>query len=224
LTGTLTREKRDDLLDATRGSFLSQALEFAPGQLASEVRFIRYFGQYFKYFPLSEPSPVPFSSGLQRPRLVFASGIRLGLVKGLGGQEVIPSERFFAGGGTTLRGFKQDTVGPLGPLGNPTGGEAVFILNNEIRFPMFSIFDGVGFLDLGNVYSKIRCPSSEGNLGENITPPCSSFNPFNVRKSAGFGLRLRTPFFLLRLDYGVKLDRKPGESFGALFFSIGQAF
>jgi outer membrane protein assembly complex protein YaeT len=207
LTGTLTREKRDDLLDATRGSFLSQSIEFAPGQLASQVRFVRYFGQYFKYFPLNEPSPVPFSGGLQRSRLVYATGIRVGLAKGLSGQEVIRSERFFAGGGTTLRGFKQDTVGPVDPLGNPAGGNAVVILNNEIRFPMFSIFDGVGFLDLGNVYPKV-----------------TDFNPWNIRKSAGFGLRLRTPFLLLRLDYGVKLDRKPGESFGDLFFSIGQAF
>jgi outer membrane protein assembly factor BamA len=87
------------------------------------------------------------------------------------------------------------------------GGEAVFILNNELRFPLVSVFDGVGFVDLGNVYLKV-----------------SDFNPFDVRKTAGFGLRLRTSFLLLRLDYGFKLDRKPGETRGALFFSIGQAF
>jgi outer membrane protein assembly factor BamA len=38
------------------------------------------------------------------------------------------------------------------------------------------------------------------------------------------GLRLRTPYFLLRLDYGVKLDRRPGEPASRVFFSIGQAF
>jgi len=35
---------------------------------------------------------------------------------------------------------------------------------------------------------------------------------------------VRTPFLLLRLDYGFKLDRKPGEGRGKLYFSIGQAF
>ena len=40
----------------------------------------------------------------------------------------------------------------------------------------------------------------------------------------GFGLRIRTPYFLLRADYGLKLDRKPGEPLGKFFFSIGQAF
>ena len=113
----------------------------------------------------------------------------------------------FAGGGTTLRGFAQDRVGPVDFLGDPAGGNALFIINNEIRFPMISIFDGVGFLDVGNVY-----------------PTVSDFNPFDVRKSVGFGLRVRTGFMLLRFDYGLKLDRKPGESRGGFFFSIGQAY
>jgi outer membrane protein insertion porin family len=46
----------------------------------------------------------------------------------------------------------------------------------------------------------------------------------DLRKSAGTGLRVRTPYLLLRLDYGFKLDRRLGESRGAFFFSIGQAF
>ncbi len=120
---------------------------------------------------------------------------------------MIRSERFFAGGGTTLRGFKQNGVGPKDDIGVPAGGEAVFLVNNEVRFPLFSIFDGVGFVDLGNVYATI-----------------SDFNPFSIRKAAGFGIRVRTGFLLLRLDLGVKLDRKPGESLTGLFFSIGQAF
>jgi outer membrane protein assembly factor BamA len=62
-------------------------------------------------------------------------------------------------------------------------------------------------VDLGNVYDSV-----------------SNFDPFDLRKSAGFGLRMRTPYFMLRADYGFKLDRKPGESRGAFFFSIGQAF
>ena len=72
---------------------------------------------------------------------------------------------------------------------------------------MFSIFDGVGFLDVGNVYATV-----------------SDFDPLDVRKAAGFGLRVRTPFVLVRFDYGFKLDRRPEESRGAFFFSIGQAF
>ena len=92
-------------------------------------------------------------------------------------------------------------------LGDPRGGNAIFVANNEIRFPLFSIFDGVGFVDIGNVYDS-----------------ASDFRPWDVRKSAGVGIRVRTPFVLLRLDYGLKLDRRTGESAGRFFFSIGQAF
>lgn len=206
LTFSWSRETRDEILDATRGSLFSHAFEYAPSNLGSDLQFIKYFGQYFKYVGLTRPAEVPFSGGLRRPRVVYAGGVRVGLGKGLGGQNLVETERFFAGGGTTLRGFEKDTVGPSDFLG-PTGGDAVFITNNEIRFPLFRFFDGVGFLDMGNVYQRI-----------------GDFDPLDLRKSAGFGLRVRTPYFLLRLDYGFILGRKPDEPTGGFFFSIGQAF
>jgi len=201
------RDVRDDVLDASRGSFISQSLEFAPKWVGSDLTFGRYFGQYFQYIPLSQPSEIPWSGGLRKSRLVYAGGVRLGLARAFGDQVVVPSERFFAGGGTTIRGFEQDTIGPLNVIGDPAGGEAVFIVNNELRFPLYSIFEGVGFVDVGNVYREIR-----------------DFDPFDLRSSAGFGLRIRNPYFLLRADYGLKLDRRSDESRGAFFFSIGQAF
>lgn len=207
-TTTFSRETRDEILDATRGSFFSHALQFSPSWLGSELAFIKYFGQYFRYFALQKPKLELFTNELLRPRLVFATGVRAGLSRGLGDQEVPLSERFFAGGGTTIRGFAQNTVGPGASLGIPLGGEGMLVLNNELRFPLFGRrLDGVTFLDIGNVY-----------------PTVSAFSLTDIRKTGGFGLRLRTPWFLLRLDYGFKLDRRPGESAGRLFFSIGQAF
>jgi outer membrane protein insertion porin family len=139
--------------------------------------------------------------------VIYAGGVRVGLAGGFAGQTIIPSERFYAGGGTTIRGFEEDSIGPLDFNGDPVGGEASFIVNNELRFPMFSIFEGVGFVDFGNIYQSV-----------------SEFDPLSVRGSAGPGLRVRTPYFLLRVDYGFKLDRKPGESMGSFYFSIGQTF
>ncbi|NWG13266.1 MAG: translocation/assembly module TamB domain-containing protein, partial [Acidobacteria bacterium] len=206
LTATLTRDTRNDFLDASRGSFLSQAFEYAPSFLGSDLRFLKYLGQYFHYLPLSKPAEVPWV-GDRRSRLVLAGAARVGLAGGLGGQDLILSDKFFAGGGTTIRGFGQNEVGPRDFFGDPAGGNALLIVNGELRFPLLGIFDGVGFLDLGNVFPRV-----------------GDFDPTNVRKSSGFGLRLRTPYFLLRADYGFKLDRKPGESLGRFFFSIGQAF
>jgi outer membrane protein assembly complex protein YaeT len=206
LTSSLSRETRDEILDATRGSFFSHALQWSPETLGSEVRFLKYFGQYFKYFPLQKPRLELFTNRMLRPRLVYATGVRVGLATGFGGQEVPFQERFFAGGSHTIRGFEQNTVGPR--IGREAlGGQAMLVLNNELRFPLFSIFDGVGFVDVGNVFPRV----SDMSFG-------------NLREAAGLGLRVRTPWFLLRLDYGVKLDRQPDESFGRVFFSIGQAF
>jgi outer membrane protein assembly complex protein YaeT len=206
LTTTFSRETRDELLDATKGSFLSNALQWSPETLGSEVRFIKYFGQYFRYIALQKPRVELFTNEVLRPRLVYAGGVRVGLSKGFGGQDVPIAERFFAGGSTTIRGFEQNTVGEI-VAEQPVGGEAMLVINNEIRFPIVSIFDGVGFSDIGNVYRRV-----------------SDFSFTDIRKVAGVGLRVRTPWFMIRFDYGLKLDREPGETRGRFFFSIGQAF
>ncbi|HEY2014814.1 MAG TPA: outer membrane protein assembly factor, partial [Bryobacteraceae bacterium] len=207
LTSTFSRDTRDDILDASKGSFLSHAIQFSPETLGSQVRFIKYFGQYFRYFPLQKPRVELFTNQVLRPRLVYATAVRVGLAGGLGGQEVPLSERFFAGGGTTLRGFEQNSVGPVTSGGTQLGGNGMLILNNELRFPLVKMLDGVGFVDIGNVYAHV-----------------SDFTLSDLRKAAGMGLRVRTPWFLLRLDYGFNLGRRPGEPSGRVFFSIGQAF
>ncbi len=190
----LTWDTRDNILNPSRGMSLSQNIRYAPEFLGSDVRFIRYFGQYYTFRKLSN-------------FLVYAFGLRLGLSKGWD-QDIIPSERFFAGGGTTVRGFGKNEVGPEDPdTGLPVGGESLFVMNQELRFPLFKKLSGVVFIDIGNVYSKV-----------------SDFNPFEVRETAGFGLRYQTPFALLRFDWGFKLDRRPGEPLSKIFFSIGQAF
>jgi outer membrane protein insertion porin family len=207
LTVTLTRESRDEVLDASRGTFLSHAFSYSPSWLGSDIPFIKYLGQYFRYFPLRPPTRRPFTTEIIRPRLVFATGIRVGLGWGIGDAPVPRSERFFAGGSATLRGFAQNAVGTIGPNRIPIGGEAMLVLNNELRMPLVSIFDGVAFLDIGNVFDTVR-----------------DFSFTNLRKSTGVGLRVRTPWVLLRGDYGFVLDPRPGESRSRFYFSIGQAF
>jgi outer membrane protein insertion porin family len=175
--------------------------------LGTEYRYIRDYLQYFKYFPLTRPRPAPYGDTPNRSRLVFATGTRIGLQKGLNSKDVVLTDRFYAGGGTTVRGFQQDSLGPKLANGAPIGGNAVFIFNNELRYPLFWVLDAVSFVDIGNVFAQ-----------------ASDFRFGDLRKAAGFGLRVRNPFVVLRFDYGFKLDRRPGEKIGAFFFSIGQAF
>jgi outer membrane protein assembly factor BamA len=117
------------------------------------------------------------------------------------------TERFFAGGSVSMRGFAQNAVGPIGFDRIPAGGNALFILNNELRAPLFGIVDGVVFMDIGNVFPRIK-----------------DFSFTDLRESVGLGLRLRTPWFLIRGDYGFVLDPRPGERRSRAYVSIGQAF
>jgi len=138
--------------------------------------------------------------------VVLASAARLGLVGPLGGQELIPSQRFFAGGSRTVRGVGENSLGPRDFFGDPTGGQSMLILNAEARVPVYKWLGGVGFIDAGNVYPTIRDLKLNDLVG-----------------AVGFGLRLNTPFALLRADYG-KVVWGPGPPTGKWFFGIGQAF
>ena len=204
LTAGFQRDTRNDILDTRTGSFFSQIAEFAPEKLGSQLRYVKYFGQYFHYRPLLGERR--FTNAPSRPGLVFAGSARFGIAAGLGGQELIPSERFFSGGGTSVRGFAQDTLGAA-PGQTAVGGEGLWIANAEARIPWFKYADIVGFFDAGNVYRRWDDLSLSG-----------------ARFSAGMGIRIRTPYVLLRVDYGIKLNRRPGESFGRLFGGLGQAF
>jgi outer membrane protein assembly factor BamA len=141
------------------------------------------------------------------PGFIWASSYRLGLASAFG-DTLIPSKRFFAGGGTSIRGFKLDAVGPQDIwTGLPEGGEAMVVINEELRFPIYKIVRAVLFFDAGNVYSTLR-----------------DFNPLKLRTGAGLGLRIDTPVGLLRVDYGFNLKPRAGEKRSSIFFSLGQAF
>lgn len=190
----LSRDTRDDRFDPKHGTLLTSSLSYAPRYLGSDLNYVRSFTQFTVYKSLL-------------PGVVWASCYRLGLASAFG-EVLIPSKRFFAGGGTSIRGFKLDAVGPIDIwTGLPEGGEAMLVTNQELRFPIYKIFRGVLFLDAGNVYSQL-----------------SDFNPGRLRTGAGLGLRIDSPLGLVRIDYGFNLKPRFDEPRSTLFISIGQAF
>jgi outer membrane protein assembly complex protein YaeT len=205
IISTLSRDTRDDMFDATRGSYSSHSFELAPEAFGGTQSYNRYFGQYFKYFGLTRPGKVPFIE-YSRPRFILATGLRVGVLSPIGNSKVTPDKNFFGGGGSTIRGFAQNDLGPK-VNGQPVGGQSLLFLNIELRAPLYKIFDAATFTDIGNVWEK-----------------ASDFSLSDLRKTAGFGIRIRNPFIIIRFDYGWKLDLRPGESKGAFHFSIGQAF
>jgi outer membrane protein assembly factor BamA len=127
-------------------------------------------------------------------------------VRALGGQELILSERFLAGGARTVRGVDENTLGPRDFFGDPAGGEAMLVLNQEARVPVYKWLRGVAFIDAGNVFPTTGELSFSGLAG-----------------SVGVGVRLTTPFALLRADYG-RIVWGSAPRGGRWVFGIGQAF
>ena len=92
LTTTITRETRDDVLDATRGTFWSHALSLSPSWLGSDNAFVKYFGQYFHYIPLQREQRERFTNEILKPRFVYAVGARIGLANSIE-RGLVASER-----------------------------------------------------------------------------------------------------------------------------------
>lgn len=193
LTVTSLVDTRDDLVDATRGHFFSATLEYGVSALGSDLRFAKQFVDQSYYRTLGRG-------------FVFATAGRLGLARGYG-QDLIPSERFFAGGGTTARGYGENSLGPRDFFGDASGGNALLVLNEELRFPIVRWLRGVTFVDAGNTFAAI------GDLAFRA-----------LRVGAGVGVRVQTPFALLRVDFGAPVHRRTGERRMRWYFGIGQVF
>ena len=84
------------------------------------------------------------------------------------------------------------------------GGNVLMLLNLELRFPIANKLQGVVFSDNGNVYRRVEV-----------------IELLNWRYNFGGGIRYDTPIGPVRVDYGIKANRRPGESFVRLHVSLG---
>src|SRR5712664_4470946 len=216
------RDARDNPADATKGNFNSVEFSVADTRIGSSASFLRFYYQNSTYYPIKR-------------RFSVARSIRIGILRPYGDTvsltfpaqttaplpTVIPlPERFFAGGGTSLRGFALNQAGPRDSLGFPVGGQALLILNQEFRFPMRLPFIGTGlsgalFYDGGNVYSRLSRvtfrPYSPKPIFDPANPTQCQFNCSNelnyFAHTAGLGFRYSTPVGPIRIDLGYQLNR-----------------
>ena len=195
IRGLFVLDFRDDPFNPKRGSFNSGSAEFASSFLGSEVDYYKLVAQSSWYFPVFR-------------RNTFVVSGRAGVVRPLGSTIEVPiQKRFFLGGRTTVRGFKEDSLGPRGSDGSYTGGDYMVNGNAELRVPLQYGFIVAVFLDAGSVWF-----------------PNDPENGFDLRESAGLGVRYVTPIGPISLDYGWKLDRREGESPSEWHFTIGAVF
>jgi outer membrane protein assembly factor BamA len=190
---SLIGDTRDSFVNTEKGIFWSLSSEFARTWLGSDVNFLKLYGQIYLFIPI-------------RNKIIWASGLRLGAVPGENPFLII-EDRFTAGGVYSVRGFPQFYLGPKNERGEPLGGQAVVIFNQELRFPLYKSLHGGIFYDTGNVFALVQ----QMSLSE-------------FRHSAGLGLRYVLPFGPIRFDWAYVLDPKPGESRYRFMFTIGHVF
>jgi len=206
-SASVVRDTRSDPVDPATGTYVSANGQLAGKAIGSEVGFVKSFitAQAFHTVP-------------SFTRVVVAGNARLGMASGFTTLGQLPaSERFFAGGDTTVRGFALDRLGvrhvPFQPVdtldseGLPIGGNGLVIFNAELRTTVRGGSQLVGFLDTGNVFAR----ASEIDLTE-------------MRSAVGGGIRYKSPFGPIRFDLGFKVNRQQGEGLTAWFVSFGQAF
>jgi len=188
-------DTRDNPFDPRKGVFAGISVKTATGYLLSETDFVKTIANGSVYKELNK-------------YFVAAASLKGGMAYGFNDTTDLPLvERFFLGGRTTVRGYEQDTLGPKGADGSPTGGNVFILTNLELRTDVIKGFGLVTFLDGGNVWNE----TGDIKFSE-------------MKYTAGAGIRYNTPVGPLRIDYGHKLNREAGESKGEVHFSIGHAF
>jgi outer membrane protein assembly complex protein YaeT len=193
---TWVRERRrENPADPTFGDFNNLDVSVAPKGIGSQASFVRLFFQNSTFHPFGR-------------NLVFARSTRFGVQMTFGGTrdaEVPLPERFFAGGGNSLRGFGLNQAGPRDAVtGFPLGGLAMLLFNNELRFPMRLPFTalrlgGAVFYDAGNVFDSVSRISLRSR-----PPSPSDINYFS--HTLGFSVRYSTPIGPVRVDLGYALN------------------
>jgi outer membrane protein insertion porin family len=204
------RDRRNDPVNPTRGRSSTTTFQIAGAVLGSELNFTSLFHQSNFYFPVHRGTlATSFRLGWNHPfgkTAQFAPGQT---------QQLPATERYFAGGSTTLRGFGLDEARPRSDL-ELEGGNVMTIGNIEYRVPLsrapISGLVGAVFYDTGNVFRRL----ADIRLKE-------------FTHNAGFGLRYLTPVGPARLDFGFNLNRatRPDgtpEPRMKVFFTLGNPF
>ena len=239
----LVRDTRDSPVNSTKGSFNTGDVGIASSAFGSEANFSRISFQNSTYYAFG-----------RKKSFVLARSTRFGFESPFNKSTFVPlPERFFLGGGNSLRGFPINQAGPRDlDTGSPLGGNAMFANNVELRLPPIQLpyaqdnLSLVLFHDMGNVFDNSRDmlkslttwrqPDRASCRDLSATATCN----FNyISHAVGIGVRYRTPIGPVRIDVGYSLNptlfpvKQPSNGSAPYFdtvrrlnfiFSIGQSF
>lgn len=170
----LDRDTRDSLLNPTSGYNVNILGAVSPRIAGSSTNFYRLEAKYSGYISFFDKA------------IIVMTGARAGVVSCFDRNDETPLfERYFLGGGDSLRGFSYRDVSPLDHAGKPKGGSTMLLATMEISHPIWSFIRGAAFVDAGNTWENPY-----------------SFGPGGINVGVGYGLRLMLPM----INAPIKLD------------------
>lgn len=223
----LSRNSIDNPIYTRRGSSFSLSLKLTPpyslingkdyASLSEEerYRFIEYHKWKFTgkvFTPLSRDS-----------KLVLMARAEFGYLGHYNEHAKSPFETFFMGGdGMTsytsysteyvaMRGYSSGALTPYDALTNRNAGYLYNKYTLELRYPITleqnATIWALAFAEAGNCFSDIK-----------------NYNPFDLKRSLGVGVRIFLPMFgLMGIDWGWGFDKINGQTSGSQFhFVLGQ--
>lgn len=216
-------DDRDNRLFPTDGHYHSARVEFADDTWTqSQTEYLKTDLETRWYFPLFW-------------QFVLRLQGQLGYVTNIDPNKSVPLfERYFVGGPTTVRGFDRFGLGPSRSVAlrssDPItslddfeiGGNKQLLLTAEVEFPIFTAagIKGVIFADAGNAFDDEQPLTLDLDLFVDGSEQYSDA----LRTAVGFGFRWRSPIAPLRFEWGIPLQRLPGEQGLVFDFSIGNSF
>jgi translocation and assembly module TamA len=140
-------------------------------------------------------------------RFTLAARFRIAATAGSALRSLPVNKRIFSGGGSSVRGYDFQAVGPLDADGVPVGGRSAVEAAVEARAKVFGPIQLAAFADAGAVYSD----SFPDFVGDYLV-------------GAGGGLRYLTPIGPIRLDVAIPLEKRPTDPGFQFYISLGQPF
>ncbi|MBC7161715.1 MAG: outer membrane protein assembly factor BamA [Immundisolibacter sp.] len=196
---SLAHDTRNRAIFPDRG-----ALRRLSGEVAVPVGDLQFYKLNFTeqhYFPFSDTVSLLLSG-------------TLGYGDGYGDTSELPFfENFYAGGFRTLRGFKDNTLGPRDEYDDPLGGDRLILGRSELFFP-------VPFMDQ---QSKNFRMSVFGDAG-NVFAPGDPLKVGELRYSAGVAAVWISPFGAISVAIAQPFNDGPDDETQRFQFSLGAGF
>jgi len=192
------RDTRSNIFIPLDGSFTQLYTEYVGGFLGGDNNFFKMGFSWSRYNNLSR----------RKTLNVLATRIKFGYAEGLTRTDRVPTfDRFYMGGASPIRGYRENSMGPTDERNDPAGGKVMVLGNVEYRRALFWKFGYSIFVDAGNLWEEVK-----------------HINTKDFKLTSGLGIQFFTPVGPLQLDYGRQIPIKESPKTGRFHLSILYAF